>query len=221
VFFCISTACFASPEIQTESTDVNWGKIYSGEKKEHTFILRNKGDAPLLITGIHSSCGCTAAIISNKKILPDKQAILQIRFNSKSFRGNIVKRVLVTSNDPEQPQKQFIMQANVVQELAVTPQHLILEMFPASKEVIRNLSLTNHSDLPIQIKSIRSTSHYIVPEKVPTILEPGETTTITLTIHPQQSQVVVLNSYILVDAQGHTRNQIRVPITTKIVRKQP
>lgn len=220
-FLCISTTCFAFPEMQAEVTEINWGKIYSGEKKEHTFILRNKGDSPLIITEVRSSCGCTAAMISDKKILPYKQAELRIRFNSKYFLGPIVKRVLVTSNDPRQPQRQFILQANVIQELEVTPLHLVLENFPANKEIVRNLSLTNHSDLSIHIKSVRSTSRYIVPSKVQTTLESGETTNITLTIHPQQSQKVNSNSYILIDAHGHTRNQIRVRITTKIVKEQP
>lgn len=214
-FFCISTNCFAFPEIQAETTEINWGRIYLGEKKEHTFILHNKGDSPLIITGVHSSCGCTAAMISNKTIPPGKQAKLQVRFNSKNFRGHIVKQVWVKSNDPKQHKKQFIVQANVIQELTVKPPHLVLRKFPKNKEIVRNLSLANHSDQSIQIKSVRSTSRYIVLSNVPTTLEPDEKIDITLTIHPQQSQVVTLTSYILIDAQGHTRNQMRVAVTIK------
>ena len=216
VFFCVISPCFAQPRLQVESAEINWGEIYSGEKREHCFVLRNNGDSELVITKVRSSCGCTAAMVSSKTILPDEQAELLVRFNSKNFRGRVTKQVCVVSSDPQQPQKRFTLRASIVPELVMTPSRLSLGSIPADKDFVRNLSLVNHSDLPIQIKAVRSTSRYMTLGEVPTSLEPHEEVVVTLTVHSPQSSIAVLNGYILIDAQGHTRNQLRIPVMAKV-----
>ncbi|MEA3465474.1 MAG: DUF1573 domain-containing protein [Thermodesulfobacteriota bacterium] len=221
VFFCVVSSCIAQPRLQVESTEINWGEIYSGEKKEHRFILRNNGDSALVITRVRSSCGCTAALVSSKTILPDEQAELHVRFNSKRFRGQVTKRVCVVSNDPQQPKKRFTLRASIVPELVMTPSRLSLGSIPADKDFVRNLSLVNHSDLPIQIKAVRSTSRHMTLANIPTSLEPNEEAVVILTVHPPKSATVVLNGYILIDAQGHTRKQLRIPVMAKIAKNLP
>ena len=191
-------------------------EIYSGEKREHRFVLRNNGDSALVITRVRSSCGCTAAMVSSKTILPEEQAELYVRFNSKHFRGQVTKQVCVESNDPQQPKKRFTLRASIVPELVMTPSRLILGSIPADKDFVRNLSLVNHSDFSIQIKAVRSTSRYMILGEVPTSLDPHEEIVVTLTVHPPQSAAVVLNGYILIDAQGRTRNQLRIPVMAKV-----
>lgn len=216
VFFCAISPCFAQPQLQVDSAEINWGEIYSGERKEHRFILRNNGDSELVITRVRSSCGCTAAMVSDKTILPDEQAELRVRFNSKNFRGQVTKRVSVVSNDPQQPKKKFTLRATIVPELVMTPSRLTLGSIPVGKDFSRDMSLVNHSDLPLQIKAVRSTSRHMTLSEIPTLLEPGEAVVVTLTVHPPQSSKQVLNGYILIDAQGHTRNQLRIPVMAKL-----
>ena len=214
-FFWISSTCIAAPELQVDSAEFNWGTVYSGEKKEHNFILKNNGDEPLRITKIHNSCGCTAAIMDEKTILPLKQSTLSVHFNSSGFKGHVTKRVLVTSNDPLHPQKQFLLKANVIQELTVTPPQISIKNTYIHKNIAQKLSLRNQSNVPIHIKSIRSTSHRIVLNKIPAVLEPKETVNIELTIQVPEPITEPVNGYILIKAQGHTHNKLRIPIVIK------
>lgn len=218
LLFCGATTSFALPQLEVESSLIDWGSIYSGEKREHRFILKNVGDTPLVIEHVHSSCGCTAAMVSSKTILPMDQAELRVRFNSKSFRGRVTKRVYVVSNDPQQPKKRFTLQAQVVSELSVRPSRLSLGAIHVGDVIEKKVTFANHSDADIAITAVRSTSRYITLTDVPDTLQPGQEVIVTVTIRPTSSAKAVLNGYLLIDAQGHTRNQLRIPVLTKVVR---
>ena len=218
-FLCVVNPCFAEPSLQVESDEIDWGTIYAGEKREHHFVLHNEGDSQLEIIEVRSSCGCTAALVSNKAIFPGEQAELYVRFNSKFFSGKVTKRVEVISNDLQQPQKQFILRASILRELKVTPAHLSLEAIEVGEDIVCSLILENNSSHPLQIKSFRSTSRYIKFGEVPEVLEPNEKAAVSLTVHLPQLSSAVLSGYILIDARGITVNQLRIPVTAKIVSK--
>lgn len=219
VLLVVSTSTsFALPQLEVESSLVDWGRIYSGEKREHRFILKNVGDTPLVIEHVHSSCGCTAAMVSSKTILPMAETELRVHFNSKSFRGKVTKKVRVVSNDPQQPKKSFTLQAQVVSELKVAPSRLSIGAIAAGKGIERTVTFTNLSDVIVKIKGVRSTSRHISLVNVPDTLQPNQQAVVTVKIQPPTTGKAVLNGYLLIDAHGHARNQLKVPVLAKVVR---
>ena len=46
-------------EFKFEKETIDYGKIAKGAIGERTFVFTNIGDAPLIISNIQSSCGCT------------------------------------------------------------------------------------------------------------------------------------------------------------------
>lgn len=217
LFFCSATTGFALPQLVVDSSVIDWGSVYSGENKEHCFILKNAGDTPLVIQQVKSSCGCTAAMVSSKTILPAEQAELRVRFNSKNFRGQVTKTVYVISNDPQQGKKRFTLQAHVVSELSVTPSRLSLGTIAVGNDVEKTITFLNQSDVDIKITAVRSTSRHITLTNIPELLTPGQEAVVSLIMHPTESGKSVLNGYLLIDAQGHTRNQLRIPVMAKVV----
>ena len=218
LLFCGATTSFALPQLAVDSSLIDWGNIYSGEKREHRFVLKNAGDTPLVIQRVKSSCGCTAAMVSSKTIPPTGQTELRVRFNSKNFRGRVTKKVAVVSNDPQQPKKYFTLQAHVISELVVTPSRLSLGAISAGNDIEKTVTFVNRSDVAIAIKAVRSTSRYIILTDIPDTLQPGEEVAVTVTIRPTSSAKAVLNGYLLIEAQGHVRNQLRIPVLAKVVR---
>jgi hypothetical protein len=47
------------PVVEFEVTDHDFGKVQEGDKVEFNFNFKNTGDAPLLISSVKASCGCT------------------------------------------------------------------------------------------------------------------------------------------------------------------
>ena len=70
-----------TPAIKFEHLEHDFGKVLQGEQVSHTFKFKNVGDAPLIISSIEKTCGCTT---------PD--------FSSKPHKGFQNKRLIVKAN---------------------------------------------------------------------------------------------------------------------------
>ncbi|GAB5565324.1 MAG: hypothetical protein Wins2KO_23870 [Winogradskyella sp.] len=86
--------------IKFETEIINYGTIeqYSDGTKVFTFI--NEGDAPLTITNVKTSCGCTVPSYSKTPILPGETGEINIKYDTKRL-GNFTKTITVMSNAQE------------------------------------------------------------------------------------------------------------------------
>ncbi len=219
VFIFMVSSGYAAPHLEVAVDIIDWGQIYSGEQKDGVFTLHNSGDSALIIDKVRSSCGCTAAMMSEKIVQPGANAQLRVHFNSKHFSGQVVKRVVVMSNDPSNQQHQFTLRATIVAELAAEPNYLRLGVIQVGEKLVRSLTLENKSDVPVQLKAVRSTSNFIRLDAVPTQLQPGEKVTVQLTVTGPAKAGTTINGYLLIDAQGHTRTQMRLPVVARVAKQ--
>ena len=81
----------------------NFGRVTEGEVVEWNVGFKNVGNKQLNIKDVKSSCGCTAAVLSNKSLKPGENGELNIKFDTKDRSGKITRTVTVLSDDPEQP----------------------------------------------------------------------------------------------------------------------
>jgi len=84
--------------IQFDKTEFDFGKILQGEVVSYTFHFTNVGDAPLLITGVDKSCGCTASEYSREPIAPGQSGQVKITYDSKGHHGIQSKTLVVRAN---------------------------------------------------------------------------------------------------------------------------
>lgn len=84
--------------VEYTNTRFDFGTLIQGEKVSYTFKLKNTGDKPLLISDVHSSCGCTVPSYSEEPVSPGEEGFLKVTFNSAGKHGNQYKIVTVVSN---------------------------------------------------------------------------------------------------------------------------
>lgn len=85
--------------ISTEDTLYDFGTIKEADGKvSHTFIIKNDGDAPLMLTRVIASCGCTTPEWTKEPIAPGKTGEITITFDPKDRPGPFTKPVSVYSN---------------------------------------------------------------------------------------------------------------------------
>ena len=83
--------------IKFKTEVVDYGTITQNSDGIRHFMFTNTGDAPLLITKVKTSCGCTVPSYSKAPILPGQTGELEIKYNTKKI-GAFTKTVTVTSN---------------------------------------------------------------------------------------------------------------------------
>jgi hypothetical protein len=86
------------PEIKFEKTEHDFGKILQGEQVSCTFKFKNVGNAPLIITSIEKTCGCTSPEYSSQPIQPGEDGKITIVYDSKGHKGFQNKRLVVKAN---------------------------------------------------------------------------------------------------------------------------
>ncbi len=92
------TASVPGPVITFEETEFNFEDIYQGDKVEHVFTFENTGDAPLIITNVQTTCGCTATNWEREPILPGTKSSIKVNFNSAGKMGRQNKVITIISN---------------------------------------------------------------------------------------------------------------------------
>lgn len=64
LFVCLlASNSWAAPNLVVELPTFDFGEVPQGQTVRHSFSFNNDGDEPLLIEKVHSSCGCTAALV--------------------------------------------------------------------------------------------------------------------------------------------------------------
>ena len=108
-----ATAAVNGPQITFQESEFNFGDIAQGEKAEHVFTFKNTGTAPLVLSNVLTTCGCTASEWPKEPVAPGKSAQIKVTFNSAGKMGVQNKVVTIVSNAVN-AQEQVKMVGNVV-----------------------------------------------------------------------------------------------------------
>ena len=100
-FFALNMAGFAQVgakiEFLNKDNTVDFGTVSKEtDSGIRTFEFRNTGDAPLIITNVQSTCGCTVPTKPTEPILPGKTGKIDVKYNMNP--GPIRKTITVESN---------------------------------------------------------------------------------------------------------------------------
>jgi len=130
----LCTICQCPHVPKTESAPVAVGKeadfhftpVVDGTVVTHDFIIENKGDAPLNIVKVKTSCGCTTADYT-KTIPPQSQGKITINGNTSGYGGmTFQKTISVHTDDPERKILMLHISGEVERFVTIEPQRVFL-----------------------------------------------------------------------------------------------
>ena len=84
-----------------ENETIDFGTIAAKENGIRAFKFTNTGNAPVVISQVKSSCGCTVASKPEKPVLPGETAQIEVSYDTKKI-GTFSKSVTVISNAKEE-----------------------------------------------------------------------------------------------------------------------
>lgn len=88
--------------ITFKEKSIDFGDITQGDKVSHTFELTNTGKAPLIISNVAATCGCTVPSWPKEPIAPGTSSEIKVSFNSAGKMGkqNSVVRIYSNASEP-------------------------------------------------------------------------------------------------------------------------
>ncbi|HXS36917.1 MAG TPA: DUF1573 domain-containing protein [Flavipsychrobacter sp.] len=80
----------------TESHD--FGTVPEGPAAQYDFKFKNTGNEPIILQKVQPSCGCTTPSYSKDPILPGKEGIIKVSYNTQGRPNAFTKTITVVSN---------------------------------------------------------------------------------------------------------------------------
>lgn len=98
VFFLIALgAGFAQGVMKFKEETHNFGKIPQGTPVTTEFEFTNTGNAPIILSEVKPTCGCTTPEYTKTPVAPGKKGVIKATFNA-AASGPFNKGITVTSN---------------------------------------------------------------------------------------------------------------------------
>jgi hypothetical protein len=119
-----------------------------------TFKYSNKGDKPIRITNVKSSCGCTVPALKKNDVAPGESGEITATFNIGNRTGTQVKTVAVQTDDPAQPMHNLVLKAVIPEMLQVQPAFVYWE----TGEAVKPKTITVRAGKDVAVGTVAVTS---------------------------------------------------------------
>lgn len=117
---------------ELDENTYDFGTAWSGQRRSHTFLLKNNGPEPLEIYEMKPSCFCVTTERLAARVLPNRGTSVRFHVNLANRVGPFLESMTLVTNDPQQPYIVMEMRGNV--------------QMPAVQEVIYDSSLPGGGD---------------------------------------------------------------------------
>ena len=87
----------AQAKIEFKTDIIDYGEIAKGSDGLRIFEFTNTGNAPLIVSNVKSSCGCTVPSKPDGPVAPGESSTIEVKYDTKRI-GPIRKTVTVYSN---------------------------------------------------------------------------------------------------------------------------
>ncbi len=143
-----------APKATLVEPDFQFGKVAMGSTVEHTYIVRNTGDAPLRMSNVTMTPPLRPVKLQ-ATIAPGQEAQLKFALDTKQLSKEFDGRIVLATDDPKAPQLEMRFSGEVLPSLEVTPRPVVVLVAQKGQPTASELELVNHEPDPVQITDIQ------------------------------------------------------------------
>ena len=99
-------------KIEFETTVIDYGTIEKGADGVRVFKFKNTGNAPLVVTSVKSSCGCTVPKKPEAPVLPGETGEIEVKYDTK--RVNPIRKTITVTSNAETPTVALKIKGSVI-----------------------------------------------------------------------------------------------------------
>lgn len=191
IFLAMSIISYSQPKIDIVGGDSkDWGKVTLNQSPlKHNMVIKNVGNDVLKIARLKPTCGCTTAPLKTNELKPGESTTVEVLLSIQGNSGKMHKQIAVESNDPVRPYFNYMLAAEVVLPLTVSPtSYLPFNNLQVGVESKATLKIKNTSSSVINLTDIKTN----IPElkvnlKNNQTLKPGQEVELVASVRPSKS----------------------------------
>lgn len=140
------------PKLELSTEEWDFGQVWSGEPATTEITIRNAGNAPLTITRVKTSCGCTAAKPSKDVLQPGETDVIKLSYNTKKNKEDVHQTVAISTNDPVRPVVSVVVKGTVKFPYTASPAALAFGRLTYDSEESKEMQIEITYDKPLDLK---------------------------------------------------------------------
>lgn len=221
-----ATPATGQPKINFKETSWDFGRVKQGDLLSHEFVFSNAGDATLVIQKVTTTCGCTAALLSEDKIAPGKEGMVEVKFDTRGYGGKVNKILFVDSNDPKQARQQLQITADIetppAPRIELEPYNYDAGLVVEDDGIIASLKVLNKGEKELDVEFNHRNATYTSggkPVSLPLKIAAGKEVTVEVRI-PTRDRTGVVREYLLIKSNDPMRTTLSFYITGYIISKE-
>lgn len=99
-------------KIQFKADTIDYGTIEKGANGVRVFEFTNTGDAPLIISNVTSSCGCTVPSWTKEPVMPNATGKIEVKYDTN--RVSPIRKTITVISNAETPTTALKIKGDVV-----------------------------------------------------------------------------------------------------------
>ncbi len=200
-----------------EGNEISIGKIYQTGQNIHRMItVVNSGNEKITINHVSTSCGCTAAVISDSSLDPGQQAQIKIEFNPVGYIGDVTKYIYISNSSPKSQLITVKMTGYVAYALQPTPNYAMFAATKVGSADSSTISLSNTSTDTILITNVEVPDSEITYRLEKKVLSPGEYT--DLHLYLDLKEVKEISGFITILSSSNLQPVLKVRVFSQVFR---
>lgn len=214
------------PRALFKETTHDFGKVKQGDVVTHEFAFKNTGNAPLVVEKVEVTCGCTAALVSEKTIDPGKEGKIKATFDTRGYSGRLARYLYLVSNDAENGRREL----SLVAEIQVPPSPridvdrynvdmgLVLEGESPSAAIV----IKSAGERELRVELAHENVQFFSGGKTlvsPFYLPTGESREVEIRF-PAQSKPGVNRDYILLKSNDPVRSTLSIYVSRYVISRK-
>ena len=222
-----------NPVITFDKTTHDFGKINEADGRVTTvFTFKNEGIAPLVLSNVRASCGCTTPKWTREPIEPGQSGEITVTYNPSGRPGRFQKTVTVTSNASEPTTKLYIKGEVIPKpvkpvdeypikmgDLSLKRKSLNFGTLTQGSNKMLEIEYANQTEQPIEVAVYVVGADYIKSNATLQTVEPTQTGKLQFALQSAESPLfgpVTAKAYVMVNGKRDLSSTYEIALSANI-----
>lgn len=192
----------------------DFGTRDNSESVQHTFVIANTGNAPLVISKVQPSCGCTVANLTKDHLNPGDEAFLTATLSLTGQKGRMHKSITLESNDPKEPRFTLWLDGEATTSITFAPQSIHFRSVTMSSGAERTVDLIVEEQAAFNILKVTNGNPHV--QVTPETVKGGLFYQFHIKLVPPLAKGV-LRDVVTIQTDSTRYPQLTIPVTAQVI----
>jgi hypothetical protein len=209
-----------------KETAHDFGKVKQGEILTHEFAFTNNGTDTLVVERVETTCGCTAALVSEKEIRPSKEGKIKVSLDTHGYSGRMTRFVYLVTNDPDNPRRELSVSADIevppMPKIELDRYNIDLGLSLEGETPSAKVTVRNVGELELQFEMAHEQVKFFAggkPVVFPVVIPAGGSFEVEFRFRPQ-TQIGSLRDYVIVRSNDTYRSTQTIYFSRYVVTRK-